>query len=308
MEMTLKFLRTTHEIKHGGNKTTCDGVTDPKILSGQLLNTKKSFRYKKYTHVRISEIHSFCPREYAIGYLDDVAQESYIDFALQTQFDIGSALHFWLQNKSKVFKNILCGFWKCEACGNLRLDKNGKPYFGTKPKEPCPHCGANANATFYDEFMFRLDEPYRIVGKIDAVIKKDGVYRFGDFKSYWQKPDTGFPTGKDIAQIASYAFFYQYVPEELKFPVNIDTSTSYLHYISKKFSYSESILTFPIQPSKKMTDTIANRVLEFTNATKTGELPMPFEPCIRSDFKGGKAKNCFLADTCKKYYYEGRKA
>ena len=103
----MKFLRTTTKESQGGNKTQYDNIEDPNILSNQLLNTKKTFRYKKYTHVRISEVHSFCPREYAIGYLTDTAQENYVDFPLQQQFDLGSALHWYLQNKSKVFKDVL---------------------------------------------------------------------------------------------------------------------------------------------------------------------------------------------------------
>ena len=303
----MKFLKTTTKETQGGNKTQYDNIEDPNILSNQLLNTKKTFRYKKYTHVRISEVHSFCPREYAIGYLTDTAQENYVDFPLQQQFDLGSALHWYLQNKSKVFKDVLCGWFKCKACGNFRKNNDGSRYFGTRPKGNCETCGAFPEATEYEEFMFRSDEPYRIVGKIDGVVMKDGVYRFCDFKSYWQKPDSGFPNGKDVIQLASYMHFYTYLPKELKFPVNIDTSIGYLHYISKKFSYNESILTYPVKPTQKAIDTIVRNVEAFTNAAKTGTLPEPFDNCIRSDFSKGRAKNCYLSDRCKQFYYDNVK-
>lgn len=303
----MRFLGTSTKETQVGTTTKYDNIEDPRILSHQTLNTKKSFRFKKYTHVRISEVHSFCPREYSIGFLTDTAQENYVDFPLQQQFDIGTALHWYLQNKSKVFKDILNGWWMCKACNNYRLNKDGTRYFGTKPKGNCETCGALPGATEYEEFMFRVDEPYRIVGKMDAVMLQDGVYRFGDFKSYWQKPATGFPIGKDTIQLSSYMQFYTYLPDELKLPVPIDSSVGYLYYISKKFSFNESVLTYPVKPTEKLINKILSNVGAFTEATKTGIIPDPLDSCIKSDFSKGRSKDCYLSDTCKKMYYDGVK-
>jgi hypothetical protein len=294
----MKFIGTSTK------KVSCDGVEDPRLLTGQLLNTKKSFRYKKYTHVRMSEIDVFCAREYALGYQTQAAQKSFVDFPLQQQFDLGSAIHYWMQNRSKTF--TIYGFWRCTGCQQTRLTKYGTKYFGTKPTGPCLNCGAHKDATEYEEFYFRLDEPYRIVGKIDGVIKKDNVYRFVDFKSYWEQPKGGFPAGKDVAQLSGYAYFYNFVPEDQKFPVPIDTDTSYLHYISKKFSYSESILTYPVRPSKKMLDIMKKKVKSFTDAVKNNTIPEPLETCVRNDWASGRSNNCYLKDLCKHYYQEGR--
>ena len=300
----MKFLGTTTK---AANQTTCDGVEDPRILSAQLLNTKKSFRLKGYTHVRISEIGTFCPREYAIGYQLGSKKESYVEFATQQQFDLGSALHYWYQNGgSKVFKDVLHGWWFCLSCQQTRKNKDGTNYFGLKPTTKCNNCGAHPAASQYQEFFFRIDNPYRVVGKIDGVIKKDNVYRFCDLKSFWKKPDSGFPAGNDVTQIASYAHFYNFVPEEQKFPVPIDTSTVYLHYISKKFSYSDSLPTYQIKPTQKMIDLIVKRVKDFTDSTITGVLPEPFEQCVRNKFEKGRAKDCFLKNNCLHYYQEGK--
>jgi len=295
----MKFLGTVIN-----TSTSCDNVTDPKILSGQLLNTKKSFRQKKYTHVRISEISTFCPREYSLGYLSQAQSESFVDFGMQQQMDLGSAIHYWLQNKSKVFD--VYGNWLCLSCQKTRLNKYGTKYFGQKPNTPCLSCGAHSDATIYEEFYFRLDAPYRIVGKIDCVLKKDDVYRFGDFKSYFEQPKSGFPNAKDVAQLASYAYFYNHVPEENKFPVQIDTSTSYLHYISKKFSYSESILTFPVKQPEKLLDKIKANVLSFTKAANGGPIPEPLDGCVSASFVSGRAKECHMKDNCKQLFQEGK--
>lgn len=303
----MKFLRTVSEEKEAPKtETSCDKIEDPKILSNHLLNTKASYRRKKYSHIRISELGSFCPRCYAIGYLTDTATEDFTNFALHQQFDLGSALHWYMQNHSKVFKDVIVGNWVCKGCNNLRKNSDGSNYFGSKPKSNCETCGALPGATEYKEFYFRINEPYRVTGKIDAVLHKDGVYRFSDFKSYFEKPEGGFPNGKDVTQIAGYAFFYNYVQPEKKFPVDIDTDYIYLHYISKKFSYKESILTYPIRPSQAMIDEIIKRVSEFTEATKTGNIPAAFDVCAKSKFSKGKAKQCPFSETCSRWYNNGR--
>lgn len=303
----MKFLRTVSEEKEAPKtETSCDKIEDPKILSNHLLNTKASYKRKKYSHIRISEISSFCPREYSIGYLTDTTKEDFVNFPLQQQFDLGSAIHWWIQNKSRAFKDVLVGNYKCLACGKLIKDSEGNNYFGPRPKENCNNCGAKPAAIEYNEFYFRIDDPYRVTGKIDLVLHKDGVYRFGDIKSYMNKPTGGLPNSKDIAQIAGYALFYDYVPKEQKFPVEIDTSTVYLHYVSKKFSYKESILTFNISPKKLMIDEIKERVGAFSEAVRSGRIPAPFTPCVKSDFKGSKAKYCEMADVCRDWYINGR--
>ena len=295
----MKFIGTSTK-----TETTCDGVHDPKILSHQLLNTKKSPRFKAYNQVRISEIGTFCPREYSLGYLTQATQKSFVEFGLQTQFDLGTALHWYYQNRSKVFK--IYGNWRCLSCDQVRMTKYGTKYFGQKPMTKCLNCGASPKATEYEELYFRLEKPYRIVGKIGGVIEKDGVYRLIDFKSYFEKPKGGFPAAKDVAQLSAYSFFYNYIPEEEKFPVPIDTSTSYLHYISKKFSFSESILTYKVKPSEKLIEIMKERVRSFTIAAEGGPLPDPFDVCIRNEFNGGRGKDCYMREQCKQRYQEGK--
>jgi hypothetical protein len=302
----LKFLGTV--INSNKKTTSSDGIEDPSILSSRIINKKKSFRVKKYTHVQLSGADSFCPREYTIGFFSGAKPESYVDFQMQQQFDIGSAMHWWYQNRSKVFRNVLNGFWFCLACKQTRMNKYGTRYFGTKPNTPCLSCGADSDATEYQEFMFRLDAPYRVVGKLDAVMSVENVFRLADFKSFWEKPDSGFPIGKDVVQLSCYQFFYNFVPEEEKFPVPIDTKGSYLYYISKKFSYKDSILTYLVEHNDKLLEAIKTRIKAFTDGVNGGAIPDPFDFCIGSNFKTGRAKDCALKDMCHSLYRDNVKA
>jgi len=294
----LKFIKKT---KEESDKPRVDDVEDPSILMSQLINTNKSFRHKKWTHVRISEIDSFCPRAYALAWAQDEKTESYVHFALQQQFDIGSAMHWYLQNFSKVFKDNFYSLWKCVACGNMRVNDDGSLRFSRNPrffdkKGKCEHCGASNEATFCEEFMFRMDSPYRTVGKMDGVIKVDeGVYRFLDFKTFFD--ESNLPKGSDFCQVASYCYFYNFLEEKDKLPVTIDTSIGYLFYVSKKMNFREPIKAFPVEVKGALIDPIKEKVAKFTDAVDNGNIPEPFEPCTRN-FEAGKAKKCEMRELC----------
>ena len=288
-------------------QTSVDGVSDPSVLTSQITNLKQSFRYKGYTHIRMSEVATFCPREQAIGYLKNIKKKDFVETPLQVQFDLGSALHFWFQNHSKITKDVLFGNWKCLSCHNFRKNDDGSNYFGPRPskylKRPCETCGASTDATFFEEFFFRMDRPYPVVGKFDGIICKDGVYRLVDFKSYFEA--SNFPLTKDVIQIVSYAHFYEFLPDHLKLPVPIDIGTSYLMYISKKFNYKSPILTYPVKKTKGMMDKITSQVDQVRHAQDTNELPAPLNSCVKNNFSSGKAKQCYLAQYCKEEYDNG---
>lgn len=268
---------------------------NPNMLSNYLLDTSDEVQIKRYTHVRLSEINHICPREYAIGYFLGLEKQSVINFAEMRQMELGSALHFWYQNYSKVFRNVLVGYWYCLACEKVRK------HFGFKPNTRCEHCGASPKATVYHEYMFRMDNPYRVVGKVDLILYKDGVYRFGELKTLVEAPQE--PKPEHIAQISAYAYFYNFVPKDQKLPIEIDTSVVYLCYVPKKFSYRNPLLTFPIKPSGKGIDLLIERVKQFSESVKTRTLPAPLEECIREGFM---KRRCYVAKVCKKFYEDGK--
>ncbi|WP_029689432.1 PD-(D/E)XK nuclease family protein [Thermoanaerobacter sp. A7A] len=296
----MRFIKSTTETVDK-NINVYDNLDVPEDIKDDVINTKKTFNIKKYTHVRLSELATFCPREYALGYKYGKAKESYTEYPLMQQFEIGSALHFWYQNFSKVFKDVLYGNWKCWACGKLR--GRDEPLFTTRDeirKNPCEHCGASGEASFYHEYYFRIDEPYRVTGKIDGFILKDNKLHVIDFKSYFTKED--FPKLQDKAQLVGYMLFYDYLPDSLKLPLPIDLETGYLYYLSKKFSYRDSILCYAVTKEQKIADAILKNVSLFSDSVKTGILPPPFDICSRSNWLKGKAKNCFLRELCKQEY------
>jgi len=298
----VKFLGVTKENVQKSDINCFNDLPDsPNVTAKDLLNLNKTYNRKKYTHVRLSELAVFCPREYVLGYKYGKVKEAFTEYPLMQQFELGSALHFWYQNFSKVFKDVLYGYWRCWACGNLR--GKGKSFFGTRKEvkaTPCEHCGAKPDATFYHEFYFRVDEPYRVVGKIDGFIMKDNELYIIDFKTFFEKGD--FPKPQDKIQLAGYMFFYELLPDDLKLSYKVNTSAGYLYYISKKFNYRDSILAYEVQKEDKLIEPIKKNVGMFTRGVKEGIIPEPFDICIRSGWSRGKAKNCYLRDLCRQEY------
>ena len=302
----MQFLgKSSKEKESASTSNSIDGVSDPGILTNQLSNTNKSFRYRPFKHVAISEMATFCPRQYVIGYLEDEKREEFVEFPGQIQMDIGSAFHFWLQNYSKIYKHNLYGYWRCAACHNYRLNEDGSLYFGKRPsyylKRGCEHCGASSDASFFEEFFFRLNDPYPVSGKMDGVLEKENVFRFIDFKTYWDGKD--LPLGKDKVQLATYMLIYSMLPNESKFPVEVDTNIGYLIYFSKKFNYRNPILTYPVYLTESFTNTTKAQLELVKRGQQFGEVPEPFESCKKSGFQAGRAKNCAMKEKCREYYY-----
>lgn len=275
-----------------------DQITDPVQLTHNLMNTQGRQQRRYYKYMRLSEVDTACSREWVIGHLNDVWRPDNVHFASLCMMDMGTALHHWLQNYSPFLLDKLLGYWRCMACGNRRR-------FGHRPTEPCEFCGASHRATQYDEYMFRLENPFRVVGKMDAILRIDGKYRIGEIKSFAGTPQkSNVPMGAHVSQLSGYMYFSQFdEPDAL--PVEIDREVGYLIYVSKQFNYREPIKTVPVRPTEKSLAPIIKKVGDFTEGVKNRTLPEALPKCIQSDFFGAPAKSCAMVERCKAYYNEG---
>lgn len=274
-----------------------DGITDPVKLTKGIMSAGPQTRVRKYMWLRLSEIDGMCPREWVIGHVNDRPRTEKVPFAMTCVMDMGSALHFWIQNYGHkiYFPDGFFGFWRCSACGNRRR-------FGTKPKDICEFCQASPRATFYDEYMFRLqrDKDFHVVGKIDGIIKVGSKYRFIDIKTYG-KPIDG-PQGRDVMQLASYMYFSQFDDTATAVPIEIDRSTGYLVYFSKLFNYRAPIKTFPVRPNEGMMEPVIQKARDFTAGVRTGTLPGVLPQCFAARWRSGRANKCSMKDWCQDYH------
>jgi hypothetical protein len=270
-----------------------DNISDPVALTQGVLNTKARIRVKAYKSIRVSELDSMCTRDWIIGNVENREDKSFIPFGTICTFDLGSAMHHWIQNKSSYFGNNLLGYWVCRACSNRRR-------FGVRPDKSCEFCGASHNATEYMEYAFRLQHPHYVSARVDAIIKVEDKYRFGEIKTY-SKPIEG-PNGRDVAQLAAYMWYSKYDESDTKLPIEIDRSVGYLIYFSKMFSFGAPIKTFPVRLTKPLIDPLRTKVKECADGVDAGILPKPLDVCMGSDWQSSKADKCHSKVSCKSFY------
>jgi hypothetical protein len=277
-------------------KTVFDNVADPVALSHSVINTSSRVQFKRYTHMRLSQIANSCPREWVIGNLSQASFRDEAPFPSLVQMDFGSAAHFMLQNSPHYFPNIL-GYWKCLACGNTRR-------FGVRPQEPCEFCGSLPAATVYKEYMFRIDEPFRVVGKVDLILDFESVFRFGDIKTK-PTPEKASPNVAEVSQVASYMYFSQFDKSKEALPIEIDRSRGYLVYFSKTFHFQQTAKTFPVDPTEGVLEPIIAKARAFTDGVRNGVLPEVLLICSNSNWQHRTPKACPMSNSCKSYSDRG---
>jgi hypothetical protein len=148
--------------------------------------------------------------------------------------------------------------------------------------------------------MFRLSKPYRVVGKIDLILRvAPRVYRFGEIKTV--SKDVENPDGAHVAQVLSYNFFSKY---DDKLPITIDRSVAYIFYFNKIFNFKGTVKTFRIQPTDRNIGPLKAKARAITEGVDNRTLPDPLLPCIKTNFSknSGRARSCGIPGDCKKYF------
>ena len=168
----------------------------------------------------------------------------------------------------------------CLGCGY-------KYPFGARPVGNCRGCGADNRAIKYSEHYFSLSEPFYITGKMDLFIPVgDPVrYRIGDIKGV--ADDKVEPRGNDIMQLATYLLAAKY---DDSLPKNVDTTTGYLFYISKKMSYRAPVRTIKVILTPKLEEKITEILMQIKVGVDEDKIPKRRVNC--------KDKNCPFKAEC----------
>lgn len=294
----MKFLTNREVISSiPDHRTIVDGINDPRQLPKHLLNnTGGRSKERRYRSLRLSEIDKACPREWVLGHCLQLYYLDTAPFANVWQMNMGTVLHHHVQNDPKYFGDRLVGWWQCKACGHIRR-------FGVRPEEPCEKCYAHPRVTEYHEYYFRINKPYRVVGKIDLILRvAPRVYRFGEIKTC--SKDVENPDGDHVAQVLSYNYFSRY---DNQLPIQIDRSVAYIFYFNKMFNWKAPVKTFKVLPTERVLNPLKSKAGLITQGIDQKLLPDPLLPCIKVNFstKSGRPRSCGIAKDCKKYFDRG---
>lgn len=276
----MKFLSRMVRVEEKHPPLSIDNIKDPVALTKSLCNTDGRAKQSKYKYPRISQIGDICIREWVLGMQGDAQKSEFIPFALKMIFGIGSGLHNYYQNSKDLFPNIE-GRWQCLGCGY-------KSPFGKRPEGICPGCGAHNRAIQYSEHYFSLSEPFYVTGKIDLFLPIGNPvrYRIGDIKGV--ADDKVEPRGNDIMQLAAYLLSAKY---DDSLPKNVDTTTGYLFYISKKMSYRAPVRTIKVVLTPILEETITEILMQVKKGIDEDKIPPRRINC--------KDKNCPFIVQCK---------
>lgn len=279
------------------NLTDIEKSGNPEAITTQLIRVKDVSRPKRIIYPRASGIYKDCMRAYALGNLYKLKVNEYITFARQLTFDIGNAIHDWLQNSNDYFGEQRRGYWKCTSCNRLT-------YFSSPRKENCVNCGARPSAFRYEEALLILKEPYNISGHPDLFLEPEhikGTIRIMEFKTMEGEKFAALkaPLIEHVWQVNTYMWMCSEDPTIL--PAKIDNKLAYITYIAKKEKRGMlPMKTFLIRKDEDVIDGIKKKLEVFNKAVKTRIPPTPLLECVKTGFNGWSSKYCPVREFCKK--------
>jgi hypothetical protein len=286
---TVRVLRVDSVVRHG-----VDQVDDPALLAHQLLNLDGRVEHQEYYHkLRLSGIADVCVREQTLGLRNSITGDSRVPLGLRVTFDIGNAIHNFLQNAGDYFGDARLGWWRCSACG-CRL-------FGRVPKKKCESCAALPGAFQYQEHELSLPRGLPVSGHPDNFLEvAPGDVRIVDFKSINGNDFDALtmPKAEHVLQLTGYM---HYIGLDNSLPVQVNNQKGIILYVSKKHTVKQlPFKAFHVQRSLVYIDFIEKKVALFKRALEDVRfLPEPEKQCLNSNFACTKAKYCPVLSLCK---------
>ena len=278
----------------GGQKIAdIDSVTDPSLLAHRMLNLEGRAERRYFDHrLRMSTMHNVCVRGQLLGLRNNAVSVETIPVSLRVTFDIGNAIHLFLQNGGGYLGKNRIGWWQCLACGHK--------IFGRQPVAKCPRCGALEQAFQYVEHALHAPEGVPISGHIDGFLEvAPGDIRVIDFKTINGDDfaDLDAPKPEHCIQVNGYM---KYIQMDDTVPVKINPDRGLLLYISKK--HSGRMLPFKmfhVRRKQMFLDVIEHKVAEFKHGLEDPTyLPEPLQACVASDFKSAACRSCNTYSYC----------
>lgn len=254
-------------------------INEPSTNIVGINSTKYNY---KVQYPRASNLYHVCMRFMVIGTLNNLEATDMVHFNRQVTFDIGSALHKWIQNSDAYFGDQRRGTWQCNACGKVRL-------FGKPPIEGCTKCGADIQAMEYRELELLMHEPYRVTGHPDLFIEPfdaKGKIRVVELKTMSgdRFERLNAPLIEHVWQIQTYMWACH--TKAFDIGVRIDNEYGYIVYITKQERKGEvPIKVFTSKHDSRVLKDIKSKLQLYIDGVDTGVLPPPDQTCKPDSWK-----------------------
>jgi hypothetical protein len=268
---------------------------DPALLAHDLLMVEPVSEKAEYLRtLRLSNIADVCVRERILGLRYKAVSKVRVPVGLQLTYDIGNAVHEFLQNNEKYFGRRFLGNWRCSGCGSV--------FFGRKPANRCASCGALAEARRYCEYSLRFPGGHPVTGHPDGFLEiAPGDIRIIDFKTINGNDFKALSTPKaaHVIQVNGYMHYMHFVED---IPIKINTSGGFLLYINKQHTTSFPFKAFYVPFDKLYIDVIQAKVSEFKRCLDSDSLPTARKICSESSFTASEANYCPMKKHCMEHF------
>ncbi len=280
-----------------------DSIENPFRLATALLTYKHLSRteVRKYPpYLRCSTIHSVCVREQILGWRLDKQVRSHVDSSLQMTFDIGNAVHFYIQNSKQYFGDKQIGYFECMACGHVVFGRKGR-------LQPCQNCKAHQRAFFYKEHHMSIRKPFRLSGHQDLFLEVSlGDVRIADIKTLktdlWKKLEEPYADHK--IQVHGYMIGAEY---DTKFPIKVRSDRALLIYVPKEMVKGLPFKAFHVRRDDSIVSMIVDELELFRDAYNDESIIPPLHQlCERSEFGNYQSRSCPVLNECRGLCNGGR--
>ena len=291
--MVVRKLRVTVPASKLARANDIDTVTDPIMLAHRLINTESVTSARYFDHkLRMSAMHNVCVRSQLLGYRNNIVGRENLPVSMRVTFDIGNAIHHFLQNGEDYLGKNRLGWWRCNACRHTR--------FGRKPLDKCPGCGCSHKATEYVEHVLNLPKDIPVSGHVDCFMEvAPGDIRVVDFKTINGEEFEALtnPKPEHCIQVIGYMHYLQ-MDESL--PVRVNPERGMVLYVSKKHSGKGlPFKMFHVGKDKLFLNLIENKVVDFKKGLECPDyLPPPLQSCLLSGFKSASCRACTSYQFC----------
>jgi hypothetical protein len=274
-------------------KSQLDDILNPALLAHQVLNLDSLAEDYEYPRkLRLSSIADVCVREQLLGLRNGIKRKDISTISWRVTYDIGNALHAFLQNGVNYLGSKRLGWWRCSACGHK--------FFGKVPAQNCRQCGALSEAIRYMEHTLSLSDDIPVSGHPDMFMEvSPGDIRVVDFKTI-NGDDFDRLTAPNHDHIMQVNGYMEYLQMDDSIPVSINKDSGFVLYISKKHAAkSLPFKMFHIERTPIFLEAIQEKVENFKHGLADDKyLPPPNSKCSIVNYRSGRGKSCPVSALC----------
>ena len=241
-------------------------------------------------YYRASGLAYICPRQEVLSFVHGVKSTRIQESDEIANYDLGSGMHYAMQNIILPAIGVLRGAWKCLLCASvhgLRPDDSREPLYKFAIPRPtqCPKCGGKE--FLYHEYF--LNNEYGTGGHMDGFLVLPGVPDTGLFelKSISQngaRKVKDFPQKEHVMQMQTYMWL-----------VGLQWG-KILYWVKGVYSLKKNLIEHHVARDEEVIKQVKTMLTSIRRGFETNGEEMPERVCIHRSCS--RAQECPVLSKC----------